>query len=464
MPVSSTTTDAVLARVDAGLDDSLERLMELMRIRSISTDPEYAGECQAAASWLRGALDEIGFAADLHQTEGHPLVLGRDHSADGPRVLFYGHYDVQPVDPLELWDTDPFSPEIREAEDGTRIIVGRGSSDDKGQLMTFIEACRAFKAETGSMPIGVTLLLEGEEESGGKNLPPFISAYKQALKADIALVCDTDMWNRDTPSITTMLRGLVGEEIVITCANKDLHSGMFGNAARNANQVLADIIASLRDENGRVTVDGFYDDVAELPDTVREQWQTLGFDEQAFLGSAGLSIPAGENDRSVLEQLWSRPTCEINGLSGGYTGAGFKTVIPAKASAKISFRLVADMDPQKVRDAFRRHVRARLPDDCSAEFHDHGAAPALNVPADGPMLQKALGALSAEWPNDAVITGSGGSIPVGGEFKRTLGLDTLFIGFAQNDDRIHSPNEKYDLQSFHKGIRSWVRILAALAD
>jgi len=454
---------SVLDHVDSRLDESLARLQELLRIRSISTDPIYAGECKAAAEWLVGDLEADGFEATTRPTPGHPIVVAHDRSAEGPHVLFYGHYDVQPVDPLELWHTDPFEPQVTTLPDGTKVIVGRGASDDKGQLMTFIEACRAWRAVTGSLPIKVSILLEGEEESGGRNLPPFIEANAQDLKADIALVCDTDMWDRQTPSITTMLRGLVGEEITITCADKDLHSGMFGNAARNPNQVLAEIIASLRDADGRVTLEGFYDDVAELPETVKAQWQSLGFDEKAFLAGAGLSIPAGEKDRSVLEMLWSRPTCEINGITGGYTGEGFKTVIPARASAKISFRLVSGMQPEKIREAFRAHVRARVPADCSVSFNGHGGAPALTVPADGPLLNKALAALSDEWPKPAVITGSGGSIPVGGEFKRLLDMDTLFIGFAHNDDRIHSPNEKYDLASFHKGIRSWVRVLAAFA-
>ncbi|KKB11065.1 hypothetical protein VE25_14900 [Devosia geojensis] len=455
--------DAVLAEIDRGLEASLERLKALLRIKSISTDPAYAEECRRAAEWLAQDLAAEGFQASVRPTPGHPVVVAHDTGAPGAHVLFYGHYDVQPVDPIDLWNTDPFEPQLVTLSDGSRQLVCRGASDDKGQLMTFIEACRAWRAVTGRLPVGVSILLEGEEESGGKNLPPFIAANAEELKADIALVCDTDMWDRQTPSITTMLRGLVGEEVTITCADKDLHSGMFGNAARNPNQVLADIVASLRDADGRVTIDGFYDDVAELPDTVKAQWKGLGFDEKAFLAGAGLSIPAGEKDRSVLEQLWSRPTCEINGMWGGYTGEGFKTVIPAKASAKISFRLVSGMQPDRIRKAFRDHVRARLPADCSVEFKEHGGSPALTVPADGPLLNKALAALSGEWPKPAVITGSGGSIPVGGDFKRLLGLDTLFIGFAHNDDRIHSPNEKYDLTSFHKGIRSWARVLAAFA-
>jgi acetylornithine deacetylase/succinyl-diaminopimelate desuccinylase-like protein len=461
---SQASLDAVLAQVDAGLDESLERLKALLRIKSISTDPAFAAECQRAADWIVGELSGLGFDAAARPTPGHPVVVAHGPATEGPHVLFYAHYDVQPVDPLNLWHTDPFEPVLKEDAQGRKIIVARGASDDKGQMMTFIEACRTWKAVTGSLPVQVSLMLEGEEESGGKNLPPFMEANKAELAAaDIALVCDTDMWDRQTPSITTMLRGLVADEVEITCANKDLHSGMFGNAARNPNQVLAEIIASLRAPDGSVTLPGFYDDVAEISPELRAQWDGLGFDEKAFLGEAGLSLKAGEQNRSVLEMLWSRPTCEINGMIGGYTGDGFKTVIPAKASAKISFRLVSNMDPAKIRAAFRKHVEERVPADCSVKFTAHGGSPAITVPADGKYLQQALTALSGEWDKPAVITGAGGSIPVAGDFKKILGLDTLLIGFAHVDDAIHSPNEKYDLESFHRGIRAWVRVLAGFA-
>jgi acetylornithine deacetylase/succinyl-diaminopimelate desuccinylase-like protein len=277
-------------------------------------------------------------------------------------------------------------------------------------------------------------------------------------------VCDTDLLDANTPAVTTMLRGLVGEEIEITCANKDLHSGMYGNAARNPNQVLAEIIASLRNPDGSVAIAGFYDDVAEVDAQTMASWQTLGFDGAAYLKDVGLSIPAGETGRSVLEQIWGRPTCEINGMIGGYTGDGFKTVIPAKASAKISFRLVANMDPRKIRESFRAHVRAQLPADCSVRFTEHGGSAAISVPTTGKYLQQARAALADEWGRQAALRASGGSIPVAGDFKRILGLDTLLIGFALEDDRIHSPNEKYNLKSFEKGIRSWIRILAAFAE
>jgi acetylornithine deacetylase/succinyl-diaminopimelate desuccinylase-like protein len=458
--------DAALAHVDAHIEASLERLKALIRIKSISTDPAYDGEVRRAAGWLVDDLRSEGFEASARETPGHPIVVAHGPKTSGPHVLFYAHYDVQPVDPIELWKTDPFEPALVRQPDGETHIVARGASDDKGQLMTFVEACRAWRAAGGGLPVTVSFCLEGEEESGGKSLPGFLASARDELEADIGLICDTGMWDGTDgprPAITAMLRGLVGEEIEITCADHDLHSGMFGSAARNPNQVLAEIVASLRNADGSVAISGFYDEVEELPADVAEGWKRLGFDEAGFLASAGLRHAAGEKDRSVLEQLWSRPTCEINGMIGGYTGDGFKTVIPSKASAKISFRLVSKQDPGKIREAFRAHVRARVPPDCSVTFREHGGSPAVAVPSDSKYVRQAMAALTDEWGKEAAIVGSGGSIPVAGDFQRQLGLDALLIGFAHDEDRIHSPNEKYNLSSFHRGIRSWVRILGAFA-
>jgi acetylornithine deacetylase/succinyl-diaminopimelate desuccinylase-like protein len=455
--------DEVLAQVDSQLDAAMDRLFALLRIRSISTDPAYAAECRACADWHVADLRGIGFDAVAHGTPGHPIVVAHDRAARGPSALFYGHYDVQPVDPLELWDHDPFEPRIETRPDGTRVIRARGASDDKGQVMVFVEACRAWKAVTGSLPIPVTVLLEGEEESGGVNLPPFLARHAEELRADIGLICDTNMWDPATPAIQTMLRGLCGEEVFIHAADRDLHSGFYGSAAANPNRVLARILADLHDADGHVTLRGFYDGVPELPPALRAQWDTLGFDAGAFLGAVGLSAPAGEKGRGALEMIWSRPTAEINGMGGGYQGEGFKTVIPAVASAKVSFRLVFDQDPHKVRAAFREHVRARLPPDCRAEFREHGSGSAIRFPIDDPAFGRAREALTAEWGRPAVFIGGGGSIPVTAELKRALGMDVILAGFALDDDRIHSPNEKYELESFRRGIRSWARVLDELA-
>lgn len=452
--------DAVLSRIDETLPEAMDRLFDLLRIPSVSTDPAFRADCAKAADWLAEDLRGLGFDAAARPTPGHPMVIG--HGGEGGRhLLFYGHYDVQPVDPLELWNRDPFDPALEETPKGP-VIRARGAADDKGQLMTFIEAARAWKQVHGSLPCRLTIFLEGEEESGSPSLVPFMQAHAAELKADLALICDTGLYEDGQPAITTMLRGLLGEEITITGPNKDLHSGSYGGAAMNPIRVLSKIIASLHDEKGRITVPGFYDGVTELPEAVRAQWQALAFDHTKFLGEVGLSVPAGEHDRTPLEMVWSRPTCEVNGIWGGYTGAGFKTVLPSQAHAKVSFRLVPGQDPQVLRDAFRNHVRTMVPFDCQVAFHDHGASEAGVMDISDPAFEAARRALGDEWGRPAAYIGCGGSIPIAGYFQSVLGMDAMLIGFGKDDDQIHSPNEKYDVQSFHKGIRSWARILAAL--
>ncbi len=454
----------VLDHIDTGLDTSLERLFELVRIESISTDPDYAAGCRQAAEWIKKTLDGLGFESSVRDTPGHPVVVAhynppnRDNAL---HVLFYGHYDVQPVDPLELWDSPPFEPRLVDVG-GTKHIVARGACDDKGQLMTFVEACRAHLDIHESLPVRVTMVLEGEEECGSINLDPFLEANRDELSADVALICDTGMWDAKTPAITTMLRGLLGIEVIVTGPSLDLHSGIFGGAARNPIRVLNRMLSDLHDDDGRVQIPGFYDGVEELPAAVREQWDNLDFTESAFLGDVGLGVPAGEAGRSVLEQVWSRPTCEVNGIIGGYTGDGTKTVIPSRATAKISCRLVGKQDPIAIRDAFKQFIRDRLPADCKVEFIDHGAGAAIQIDVTTPYLSKAAAALKQEFDRDAVLMGCGGSIPVVESFRRILGIDSLLIGFGLNDDRVHSPNEKYNLSSFHHGIRSWARVLDAL--
>lgn len=455
----------VLDRIDADLDASLERLFALIRIPSISTDPAFAADCRRTAEWLAADLASIGFDAGVRDTPGHPMVVAHhDGPAGSPHILFYGHYDVQPVDPLSLWNRDPFDPSVAELEPGRKVITGRGSSDDKGQLMLFVEAFRAWKAVHGSLPCRISVLLEGEEESGSPSLKPFLSANAAELKADFACVCDTGMWDdRETPVITVGLRGLVGEEITITAADRDLHSGVYGGAAANPIRILARVLADIHDEAGRVTIPGFYDGVDETPTQIKAAWDGLGMTAEHFLGEIGLSIPSGETGRSVPEMVWARPTAEFNGISGGYEGDGFKTVIASKASAKVSFRLVHRQDPDAIRAAFRKFVEERIPADCSVAFHRHGGSPAIQLAYDSPMVTKAASALSDEWPKPALVLAMGGSIPIVGDFKSLLGMESLLVGFGLDDDRIHSPNEKYDLNSFHKGQRSWVRILAALS-
>ncbi|MFD1694917.1 dipeptidase [Roseibium aestuarii] len=458
------TIDKVLARIDADLDQSLDRLFDLLKIKSISTDPAYKADCAEAAAWLAKELTSIGIEASVRETKGHPMVVGhRKSGKPGPHVLFYGHYDVQPVDPLELWNQDPFEPTIVTRADGTKMIVARGSADDKGQLMTFVEAARAFIAETGDLPVDVSVLFEGEEESGSPSLRPFLKANHDELACDLALVCDTGMWDAETPAISVMLRGMVGDEIIVKAASRDLHSGMYGGAAQNPNHIIANIIAGLHDEDGRITLPGFYDGVIEVPAEVTAMWEKLGFSAEAFLGEIGLKYPRGEKGRLPLEHIWTRPTCEVNGMWGGYQGAGSKTVIPAEAHAKFTFRLVGDQDPVKVQEAFRAYVRSKVPADCTVDFIAKEGSPALRLDFDHPALKKGEKALTDEWGKTAALVGCGGSIPIVGDFKRMLDMDSLLIGFGLDDDCIHSPNEKYNLTSFHKGIRSWARVLEELA-
>ena len=462
MAQENVSLDTVLTKIDADLPVALDRLLELLRIPSISTDPAYKEACDKAADWLVADLASIGVEASKRPTPGHPMVVGHV-DGPGPHVLFYGHYDVQPVDPLNLWNRDPFDPAIEDTAKG-KVIRGRGSSDDKGQLMTFIEACRAWKAVHGTLPCKITFFFEGEEESGSPSLIPFMKENAEELKqAEIALICDTGLFQSKTPAIITRLRGLLGEELTIKAADKDLHSGMYGGVAMNPIRVLTSILGGLFDENGAIQVPEIYEGVPELPPEILEQWKALNFDDAAFLGGVGLSQPAGEKDHLPIEMIWSRPTAEINGIWGGYTGAGFKTVLPAEASAKISFRLVGTQDPAAIRKNFRAWVEAQVPSDCSVEWKDHSCSPASEMQTTHPGFEAARKALGDEWDDPAAYAGCGGSIPIAGYFQNILGMDAMLVGWGKDDDQLHSPNEKYDLESFHKGIRSWARILDAMA-
>ena len=455
--------DATLSRIDNEMEQNLNRLFEFLKIKSISTDPKFKKDCAKAADWLVEDLKSFGVKAQKYETDGHPIVHGHLGSNKGPHVLFYGHYDVQPIDPLELWANDPFEPAIEQLPSGP-VIRARGASDDKGQLMTFVEACRAWIKQNKVLPFKVTFFFEGEEESGSPNLVPFMKKHKKEISSDIVLICDTGLFESRVPSIVTRLRGLLKEEIIITGPDKDLHSGMYGGISVNPAKILTNILSKLHDEDGAVTIPEFYDGVSELPQNIVDQWQGLKFKHDQFLSDVGLSTPAGEKDRSALEMLWSRPTCEINGIKAGYIGEGFKTVLPAQASAKISFRLVANQDPLKIRKKFRNMVKDLLPNDCRVFFKEHEASKASQMDISPPEFEKAREAISEEWGIEAAFIGCGGSIPIAGYFQQITGVDPMLIGFAKDDDQIHSPNEKYDLESFRKGIRSWVRVINSFSE
>ncbi len=456
--------ESVLQRIDNGLDGAIERWSELLRIPSVSTDPAYEGAMREAARWLRDELAPLGFDIDIRETEGHPVVIG--HYAgpgDGAtHVLYYGHYDVQPPEPLAEWRHEPFEPTLEDSPHG-RKMVARGAVDDKGQLMMWVEALKAWHAEHGGLPIQVTVLLEGEEEVGSKHLRPVLERYREELKADVCVVSDTGMWDVDTPAITYTLRGLLYTELTCRGPGHDLHSGFYGGAIENPINALTKVLGALQDGQGRVQVPGFYDDVVEPSEEELAAWNALNMDDAGFLASAGVTTPGGgEADRSLLERVWSRPSCDINGIIGGFTGNGAKTVIPREASAKVSFRLVPDQDPDRIIEGLRRFIEAHTPEGCSVELTVHSAAPAIRIPTESRYLKAALSALDQVYEREPVLLGSGGSIPIAAWARDILGIDTLLMGFSLEDDGMHSPNEKFEVTCFHRGMRAHAALLEQL--
>lgn len=457
--------------------DSLGRLMEWLRIPSVSTDPKHRADCRRAAEWCAEQLRLAGIKPEIRETgsrdkPGHPVVFAHDPGpADykGPHVLFYGHYDVQPPDPLELWESPPFEPVLKpEGAGGAERIVARGAVDDKGQVSTFLEALRAWKDAAGRVPIRLTILIEGEEESGSVNLENFIRDHKAELgKADVCLISDTGMPAPDRPAITYGMRGLCYTEVVLHGPDQDLHSGMWGGKVPNPVNELVKVLAQLWDKDRRVTLPGFYDKVLEPSERERAGWRSLNLDPVAALKKIGLPATGdvGEKGWSFIEREWARPTCDINGISGGYQGPGAKTVIGSKASAKVSFRLVADQDPAAVARSFEAWLKERTPPGCRWEFHLHSGGAPGNVSTESPYLNAAMRALRSAAPGakDPVLIKSGGSIPVVGLFKTMLGLDSILMGFGLEDDRVHSPNEKFDVQCFRLGAAAHAHLIDEFA-
>ncbi len=471
--------DQVLQNLQDTEPQGVQRLCDWLRIASISADPKFAEQCQDAAQWAADRLAEAGLEARVLPTgsaaePGHPCVLAKTPNADtgrGPHVLFYGHYDVQPPDPLDLWESGPFDPLVKPADDKVPAehIVARGASDDKGQVAMFLEALRAWM-EVGGEPAGglrMTVLLEGEEESGSENLEKFLKEHEPALKGcDFCLISDTGMISRTRPAITYGVRGLAYTQIRLHGPDKDVHSGFWGGRMPNPLNELTRVLAQMWDEDRRITIDGFYDDLVEATAEERAEWASLNIDVPAMLRNIGLGPEAdiGEAGFTSIEREWSRPTAEINGIWGGYTGAGAKTVIPAYATAKVSFRLVADQDPKDIADKFFAWLQGRTPPGCRWELEDmHGGHPS-SVDPTSPWLSQARRAMEQATGMDVALIKTGGSIPVAGMLKDSLGLDTVFMGFGLDDDRVHSPNEKFELPCFRMGARSHAVLIDLLRE
>ena len=446
-------------------DRFVEELKAWLRIPSISTDAAYDAHTRRAADWLADTLRDAGFdtvevlETGTAESPGHPVVYAEHHvSDDAPTVLVYGHYDVQPPDPLELWDHDPFEPTEVDGD-----LVARGAADDKGQAFMHVKAAEAYLQSGAGLPVNLKVMVEGEEENGSVHLASFIEAHRDRLAADVVLVSDTALFAPGVPSIAYGLRGLAYVEVELEGPSRDLHSGVYGGGVENPINALARMIADLHDAGHRVTVEGFYDDVRDLTDEERAGFRALPFDEARWRDEAGVEATKTEAGYTVLEGTTARPTLDVNGIWGGYTGQGAKTVLPSKATAKISCRLVPDQTPDDVTEKLRRHFEAHAPDTMRLTFRNlHGGHGAI-VDTSAPAMQAAAEALEGVFGQRPHFTREGGSIPVVADFKRLLGLDTVLMGFGLDSDAIHSPNERFGLDRFHQGIEASVRFLDAYA-
>jgi acetylornithine deacetylase/succinyl-diaminopimelate desuccinylase-like protein len=437
----------------------LAELFDYLRIPSVSTEPERAADTRRAAQFTADACARLGFEAQLHETPRHPIVTARSPEVPGaPRVLIYGHYDVQPADPLELWSHDPFDPRI---EDGA--IIARGASDDKGQLYAHVKGVEALLRVDGTLPLNVTFVVEGEEEIGSPNLPAFVEAQRDLLAADVVVISDGAMVAPRTPTITYGVRGLMYATVRVRGAARDLHSGSYGGGVPNALQALVSLLAALKDDDGRVTVPGFYDDVVDIDGAEREQLARVPFSEEAFRSDAGVNATPGEAGYGLLERLWARPTLDVNGLSGGFQGEGSKTVIAAHGMAKISCRLVPDQDPHDIFAKVEAHLRTLAPAGIEVALEPEGMGfPAMTPLESGP-VRAACDALRTVWGRDVVFARTGGTIPVVADFQRVLGADPVLVDFGLDDDRVHSPNERFQVENYLNAVRVSAELLRALA-
>ncbi len=451
--------DTVLIWIEKNSRRWLHDLQQWLSIPSVSTDPAHAGDVQAAAEWAQFYLRSAGMDASLIPTARHPCVLATTpkgmYPDSAPHIVIYGHYDVQPPDPLDAWKSPPFSPTINRGQ-----IIARGASDDKGQTFCHMAALLAWREISQQFPLRVTVLLEGEEEIGSPNLPAVIRHLKpQLADASALVISDSAQFAPGIPAITSGLRGLIYYQITLTGPNRDLHSGVYGGAVANPATVLCELIGRLHDSTGRVTIPGFYDRVVSVDAELRRQWSKLPFSDQLFAQDIGVSNLYGEVGYSTLERRWCRPTLEVNGLTSGFQGPGAKTIIPATASAKISMRLVPDQNPDEIRDAFEAYLKSMLPDGITMKCELFGASPAVVTATDSPAIAAAINAARIGLGAEPVIIREGGSIPVVNWFRQELGLESVLLGFGLPDDNLHSPNEKLDLDCFYGGIRSSALLL-----
>jgi acetylornithine deacetylase/succinyl-diaminopimelate desuccinylase-like protein len=452
--------DRALAYARDHRDSFLRHLEELLRVPSVSALPEHAGDMRRAAALVRDRLETMGVSAKLIEGDGHPIVYGEWLEAEGaPTVLLYGHYDVQPPDPLELWTSPPFEPDIRNGN-----ICARGAADDKGQVLTMLNAAESYLRGQGRLPVNLKFLIEGEEEVGGRVVEGFVSSHPESLTADFTQVADSHMFAPGLPTLETGLRGNLFTEVYARGASHDLHSGLYGGVAPNPLNALAHLIAGLKDRDGRIQIPGFYDDVRMPSDEVLRSWRQLPFDEESFLrDEVGATQLTGEPAYTVLERIWARPTLDVHGIPGGFTGHGAKTVIPAEASAKISMRLVPDQDPGRILELFRARVMELASPGIRLEVKVLGSGKPVEVPSDTRWIRTAQNALRETFGRDTLLARSGGSIPIVGLFAEHLALDTVLMGWGLPDDNLHSPNEKFSLENFQKGTEATIRFWDLLA-
>jgi acetylornithine deacetylase/succinyl-diaminopimelate desuccinylase-like protein len=451
--------DSVITYIQSHRQAFEDELAALLRVASVSADSRQRGEVRRAAEWIADQFKKLGLATELIQTAGHPLIYAETPPVPGvPVALVYGHYDVQPPEPLDEWISPPFEPTVRNGN-----IYARGATDDKGQMLTHVKSVEAWVKAIGKLPVQVKFLIEGEEEVGSEHLTPFVREHHDKLACDTIVISDSCQFAPGVPAITYGLRGIAYYELRLRGPRQDLHSGTFGGAVTNPANALATILAALKDKDGRIQIPGFYDDVLPLTERERAEFRALPLTDAQFMEQIGVDGMIGEKGFTSLERRWARPTLDINGLTSGYQGEGAKTVLPARASAKFSFRLVPHQNPSRITTALRSFLEARLPPGIEMELIDHHGAPGVVIPLESPFIRAASAAIEAGFGTAPVYIREGGSIPIVTTFAEELGADVLLLGWGQNDDNTHSPNEKFSLDDFHRGAMASAHLWQQLA-